>query len=92
MEIDWKVLISTFGTIFIAELGDKTQIATIFLAGQTAKPVAVFAGAVLAMAILALVGVTLGAEIAQAVPIKYVRTGAAVVFIGLGMLILLGKF
>ncbi|MFQ5861877.1 MAG: TMEM165/GDT1 family protein [Candidatus Brocadiales bacterium] len=92
MEIDWKVLISTFGAIFIAELGDKTQIAAIFLSSQTGKPLAVFAGAVLAMAILTLVGVTLGAEIAQAVPMKYIRTGAATVFIGLGILILLGKF
>lgn len=91
MDIDWKVLITTFGAIFAAEFGDKTQVAAIFLASQTQKPAAVFLGAVLALAAVTLVGVTLGAEIAQAVPIKYVRSGAAVAFIGLGVLILLGK-
>lgn len=92
MEIDWKVLISTFGAIFMAELGDKTQIAAIFLSSQTGKPLDVFIGAVLAMGVLTLVGVTLGAEIAQAVPMRYIRMGTAAVFIGLGVLILSGKF
>ncbi|MEE9585180.1 MAG: TMEM165/GDT1 family protein [Candidatus Brocadiales bacterium] len=92
MDIDWKILISTFGAIFAAEFGDKTQIAAIFLATQTDKPLTVFIGAVLAMAAVTLIGVTLGAELVQAVPMKYLRTGAAAIFIGLGMLILLGKF
>ncbi len=91
MEMDWKILITTFGAIFAAEFGDKTQLATIFLATQTDKPLTVFVGATLALATVTLIGVTLGAEIAQAIPMKYLRNGAAVAFIGLGMLILLGK-
>ncbi len=91
MDIDLKVLIGTFGAIFAAEFGDKTQIAAIFMASQTGKPVTVFIGAILAMTIVTLIGVTIGAEIAQAVPTKYIRNGAAVIFIGIGGLILLGK-
>ncbi len=92
MEIDWKILITTFGAIFAAEFGDKTQLAAIFLATQTDKPLTVFVGATLAMAVVTLIGVTLGAEIVQAIPMKYLRNGAAAAFIGLGVLILLGKF
>ncbi|MEK7368489.1 MAG: TMEM165/GDT1 family protein [Planctomycetota bacterium] len=91
MDMDWKVLITTFGAIFAAEFGDKTQLAAIFLASQTEKPLAVFIGAALALAAVTLIGVTLGAEIAQAVPVKYIRSGAAIAFIGIGVLILLGK-
>ncbi|MEE9200562.1 MAG: TMEM165/GDT1 family protein [Candidatus Brocadiales bacterium] len=92
MDIDAKVLITTFGAVFAAEFGDKTQIAAIFMATQTDKPMTVFIGAILAMAAVTLIGVTLGAEIVQIVPVKYLRNGAAAIFIGLGVLILVGKF
>ena len=43
--MDWKVLLSTFGVIFLAEMGDKTQLAAMTLAADTKRPVAVFVGA-----------------------------------------------
>jgi putative Ca2+/H+ antiporter (TMEM165/GDT1 family) len=51
---------STFVTIFLAELGDKTQVATLLLSAQSHKPWVVFVGSALALIITSLVGVLLG--------------------------------
>ena len=47
--MDWRVLLATFGTIFLAEMGDKTQLAAMTMAAQTKRPWTVFAGASLAL-------------------------------------------
>jgi len=86
--MDWKVLASTFGLIFLAELGDKTQLAAICLVGQTKRPLAVFCGAVLAMASVTLLGVVIGEALTRAVPKEYVEKTAAVGFIVVGILML----
>ena len=52
-----NLLISSFITIFIAELGDKTQLATLTLSGTSKKPLAVFLGSASALIIASLVGV-----------------------------------
>jgi len=44
-EMDWRVLLTTFGVIFLAEMGDKTQLAAMTMAAETKKPLAVFIGA-----------------------------------------------
>jgi putative Ca2+/H+ antiporter (TMEM165/GDT1 family) len=48
--MDWRVILTTFGVIFLAELGDKTQLAAMTLAAQTRRPWAVFIGASVALA------------------------------------------
>ena len=58
--MDWKIFLTTFGTILLAELGDKTQLATIVLTSETGRPVAVFGGAALALALVTAIGVVLG--------------------------------
>ncbi len=90
--MDWKILFSTFLTIFLAELGDKTQLGVIFLSSQTQKPVSVFIGAVVALAVVTFFGVALGALITKAVPINVIKDIAGGAFILLGILILLGRF
>ena len=65
--MDWKILFSTFLTIFLAELGDKTQLGVIFLSSQTQKPVAVFLGAVVALA------VALGTVITKVIPMTVMK-------------------
>lgn len=90
--MDWKVFTSVFLTILLAELGDKTQLAAIILAGQTNRPLTVFLGTILALTVITLVGVMLGAQVTKILPLDIVRTIAALVFITLGVLILVGKF
>ena len=55
-----SIFLTTFTTIFIAELGDKTQIATLMLSAESGKPLIVFIGSSLALISSSLVGVLLG--------------------------------
>jgi Ca2+/H+ antiporter, TMEM165/GDT1 family len=56
----WGCFLSTFVTIFLAELGDKTQVATLLMSAQSHQPWVVFAGAASALVMTSLVGVLLG--------------------------------
>lgn len=56
----WSVFTSTFLTIFLAEIGDKTQLATLLLAAESGAPWLVFTGAALALISTSLVGVLIG--------------------------------
>ena len=47
--MDWRVFLTTFGVIFLAEMGDKTQLAAMTMSAQTKKPWAVFIGSALAL-------------------------------------------
>ena len=55
-----SIFITTFTTIFIAELGDKTQIATLMLSAESGKPIIVFLGSSLALISSSVVGVLIG--------------------------------
>ena len=55
--MDWKILFSTFGVIFLAEMGDKTQLAAMTMAADTKRPVAVFIGVVVVIGVAVLIGV-----------------------------------
>ena len=90
--MDFRVLITTFGVIFLAEMGDKTQLAAMTMAAQTKKPWAVFVGASLALAAVSALGVIVGSAIGEYVPLEWVKRVAAVAFILIGVLMLLGKF
>jgi len=90
--MDFRVLITTFGVIFLAEMGDKTQLAAMTMAAQTKRPWAVFIGSSLALVAVSALGVVVGSVIGDYVPLLWVKRGAAVAFIVIGVLILLGKF
>ena len=62
-----SVFLTTFTTIFIAELGDKTQIATLMLSAESGKPIIVFIGSSIALISSSLVGVLLGKWISDKV-------------------------
>ena len=87
--MDWKIILSTFVTIFLAELGDKTQIASILMTSKTNKPVLVFIGTMLAFAVVTVIGVAVGSVITKFLPINFIKVGAAIAFIIVGILILL---
>lgn len=90
--MNWRALLTTFGVIFLAEMGDKTQLAAMTLSAQTKQPWAVFIGASLALACVSAIGVVVGAVLSQYVPLEWIKRAAAVAFIIIGVLILLGKF
>lgn len=90
--MDWKTFASTFGLIFLAELGDKTQLAAISMVSSTKRPLEVFLGAVAALAAVTAVGVIFGAGLVKIVPQEIIEKVAAVGFIVIGALMLWGKF
>lgn len=87
--MNWTLIASTFGAIFLAELGDKTQLAAVTLAASTKQPVAVFLGASLALVAVSAVGVGVGAGLAEALPLALIRKVSAVAFIAIGIAMLL---
>ncbi len=87
--MDWKLIASTFGAIFLAELGDKTQLAAVTLAASTRKPVAVFIGASLALVAVSAVGVAVGSGLAEVLPMGLIRKISAVAFVCIGVAMLL---
>jgi putative Ca2+/H+ antiporter (TMEM165/GDT1 family) len=90
--MDFRVLLTTFGIIFLAEMGDKTQLAAMTMSAQTKKPWAVFIGASLALAVVSALGVVVGSVIGDYVPLLWVKRASAVAFIAIGALMLAGKF
>jgi putative Ca2+/H+ antiporter (TMEM165/GDT1 family) len=89
--MDWKVLLSTFGLIFLAEMGDKTQLAAITMVAKTKAPWAVFIGASLALCAVSLMGVFAGTILVRYIPAEQLQKVAAMAFILIGLLMLWGK-
>jgi putative Ca2+/H+ antiporter (TMEM165/GDT1 family) len=90
--MDFRVLLTTFGIIFLAEMGDKTQLAAMTMSAQTKKPWAVFIGSSLALAAVSALGVIVGGVLGEYLPLEWVKRVAAVAFIIIGVLMLAGKF
>ncbi len=90
--MDWRVMLTTFGVIFLAEMGDKTQLAAMTMAAQTRRPWAVLIGSSLALACVSALGVAVGALLGQYLPIEWIKRVAALAFIVIGVLMLLEKF
>jgi len=76
----------TFITFFLAEMGDKTQIATVALTVKYAAPVLVVIGTTIGMLIADVPAVWIGDKLAQKVPVKLVRIASAVLFAAIGIL------
>lgn len=73
-------------SFFIAELGDKTQLATMALAAKYQAPFVVFLAAVTAMIIADMIGLIAGVALNKYIPKKYIRVFAGFLFIGFGVL------
>jgi putative Ca2+/H+ antiporter (TMEM165/GDT1 family) len=86
--MDWKTFATTFGAIFVAELGDKTQLATLSMSAGARAKWAVFAGSALALIATSAIAVLVGTAITRAVPAVWLRRVAGAVFIVLGVLYL----
>ena len=88
--MDWKIIIATFSGIFLAELGDKTQLAT-FCAAANYPKLSVFIGAASALVATSLIAVLLGGWLQKRINPIWIRRIAAVAFIAIGILMLLTR-
>ncbi len=87
--MDFKVLITTFGMIFLAELGDKTQLATFCISADCDSKISVFLGSAGALVLSSLIAVLCGTVLDRFLPADYIKIGAGLIFVvvGIGMLI-----
>ena len=84
--MDYKLMLVVFASVFVAELGDKTQLATLlFSANKEASKLTVFVGASLALMLTTAIGVLAGGFISQHVSAKTLHYLAGAGFIGIGI-------
>lgn len=86
--MDWQLFGLTFMTVFLAEIGDKSQLAAIALGGSAKSPRAVFFGSITALILASFLGVIAGGSIAQLLPAKILKAIAALGFILLSLKLL----
>lgn len=89
--MDWKVFGTAFLTLFLAELGDKTQLAIITMTAKTDSKLAIFLGASLALVAVSFIAVMFGGLLSQFIPTEWLQRIVAVAFIIIGILMLVGK-
>ena len=89
--MDWKIFATTFATIFIAEIGDKTQFAAIAASSNTKSTATVLAAVILALALAGSLGVLFGRVLGNIIDPAYIRYFAGILFISVGIWILLSK-
>jgi putative Ca2+/H+ antiporter (TMEM165/GDT1 family) len=88
--MDYKLLITVIGSVFLAELGDKTQLATmLFSSNKEASKLTIFIGASVALIMASALGVFLGATLGQYINEKYLNYCAGTGFIVIGLFTLI---
>jgi putative Ca2+/H+ antiporter (TMEM165/GDT1 family) len=84
--MDWKVLSTVFASVFIAELGDKTQLATmLFASDKEIGKLAVFVGASMALILTSAIGVFVGSLVSNYVSERQLQYVAGIGFIAIGI-------
>ncbi len=85
LELFWKTAATVFGSVFIAEIGDKTQLATmLFASGAEHNRAAVFLGSAAALTLAALIGVLVGSQIDRFISPRTLKIVAGMGFIVIG--------
>lgn len=85
-----NILISAFSMIAVAEMGDKTQLSAITLVAKYDSAYLVFAGALLALGLISLIGIFVGKKLCEIVPLSKIKLGAGALFILFGIMFLAG--
>ena len=80
-----SLLLSTFLAVFVAELGDKTQLATLTISGTSNKPLAVFLGSSSALVFASLLGALTGGSISSFLPEAVLKSIASLTFLIIGI-------
>ncbi|MDX2254858.1 MAG: TMEM165/GDT1 family protein [Pseudanabaenaceae cyanobacterium bins.39] len=89
--MDWQLLIVSFGTIFLSELGDKSQLATLSLSGNSNAPKMVFIGSASALLLASAIGVLFGDRLSMVLPTKLLKAIAAGLFAIMAMRLLMNE-
>lgn len=89
--IDWRTLVATFGAVFVAELGDKTQLATLSMSAGTASKWTVFVASALALCTSSALAVLAGGVVSRFISPLWLRRIAGAVFVVLGILFLVTR-
>lgn len=87
--MNWHLLGLAFVTVFLSELGDKSQLAAIALGGSSKSVRAVFLGTAAALVTASFLGVMLGGVSSHLLPIRWIKAIAAIGFLGMGLRLLL---
>jgi len=87
----WKIFFTTFGVMFLAEIGDKTQLAVISCVSRYRSPWVVFAASALALVLATAVGTIVGSFLPAVLGERTIRLVSGGLFILFGFLILIGK-
>ena len=87
---NWEAFASALGLLFLAELGDKTQLAVLGLASKTSAPWLVFLGSSLALIAVTALGVLGGKKLCQLIPAHILLQVSAFVFVAMGVLMGMG--
>lgn len=90
--MDFKVLLTTFGMVFLAELGDKTQLATFCLSADCDSKLSVFLGSAGALVLSSLIAVCCGEAVGRFVPAVYFKIAAGLFFVVAGVWFLFSAF
>ena len=85
---NWTIFSSTFITIFLAEMGDKTQLATLLISAESQSPWMVFAGAAAALIATSLLGVIIGHWLSKHLSPKTMETAAGILLLFISVMLL----
>ncbi len=90
--MDWKLFFSTFLLIFLAELGDKTQLASLAASATSKSPWSIFVAASLALVLSTFIAVLVGSLMGKYLPQKLIKIIAAILFLLFGIFMLYSAF
>ncbi|MCW8140086.1 MAG: TMEM165/GDT1 family protein [Planctomycetota bacterium] len=88
MQESWATFAAAFAAVFVAELGDKTQLAALGLAAGTRHPLAVLLGSILALSLAAALAVGLGRLLREAIDPRALHYAGAALFVAIGLVML----
>ena len=83
--MNYKIIIAAFATLFLAEMGDKTQLAVLTMSASTGRPLSVFVGAAAALITVTALGAVAGESLGRVISPQFLSRVAAVSFIAIGV-------
>jgi putative Ca2+/H+ antiporter (TMEM165/GDT1 family) len=89
--MDWKIFLTTFSAIFLAELADKTQLVGIGMSAKSGKPLTVWLGSISAYIIVTAISVLIGSTLGKYIKPELIRYCGAFLFVLIGILMFWGK-